>query len=190
MKKISELRINKTVSRPYRDENGNLDYEYLEFNLQYDPEVKDFQLRLFAKIIDFIFCLIIVIILYLLYFLIAKLLGFTPIVYDDLDFYCFAFLFMLILNSMLEYLSGKTLGKLIFRMQVVNENLQKPKLGICFKRNFLSIIYLFTFFRRLATPSGLNYRAHNSICKTYTIFNKDKNYILSLMDDESDLTDE
>ena len=102
MKKISEIKIAKEVSRIKFDENRNRYRENLIFDVRYNPTDIDVEKkRTNAKIIDVVLGLILSIIL-------VKIIRFNAGFFDYLSF---TILIVFILNSILENLYGKSVGK-------------------------------------------------------------------------------
>ena len=64
-KKISEITIESNVRRIKRDSSGQRYNEYLTFNIGYNPTIKNFSIRLFAKFIDIVLFSIVAIVLYI-----------------------------------------------------------------------------------------------------------------------------
>lgn len=178
MKKISEVITLKTINRPYRDSKGEQAYEELEFELPYNPNLpdKDIFIRVFARVTDLI--------LYgILAFMIDIILmvSFKNLKFDLLDCFAEALIISLILNPFLEHKTGKTLGKLIFKIQVIDEYCHHPSLLISYKRNFLSLANVVLMFRMLPAHSGMKHNQHNEMCNTYTVYDKDITQIVNLI---------
>ena len=174
MKRISEILIKKKVKRPKRDSNGNRYHENLVFNLPYNPTINEIHFRIFAKVIDFI-----------IYIILSNLIYITINRYsfDDYEIYSASLILLLLINPILESKYGKSLGKVIFKIQVIDDYCKYPKLKKSYKRNFFSLINVFNLLRPVAGKIGfIKNNKHNEICKTYTIRDKDKLEIINLME--------
>ena len=166
MKRISEIIIKKKVRRPRRDSNGNRYQEDLVFNVPYNPTIKFFQIRVFAKAIDFVLYIILTILIYV---------AINRISFDDYEIYSASLILLLLINPLLESKYGKSLGKVIFKIQVIDDYGEYPNVKKSFKRNFFSLINVFNLLRPVAGKIGfIKNNKHNEICKTYTIRDKDK----------------
>ncbi len=164
-KKISEITIEKEVRRIKRDSAGKRSYEYLTYNLHYNPTVKNFSIRLFAKFFDLVFYAFIGIGIY--YFTGRKLS-------DLYEIYALSFVLLLLLNPVLEHQFGKTVGKKFLKIQVIDDEGKYPNLRLSYKRNLLSFVNVIQLFRPIPGELGIKNNKHNEICNTYTIFDKDK----------------
>ena len=173
LKKISEITIEKEVRRLRRDSQGNRYYEDLVFEVKYNPTIKEFSKRLITKIIDLIFYGLIAISVYVIigrYF------------FDDYEIYSASILLLLIINPLLESKFGKTLGKFILKIQVIDNEGKFPTLLISYKRNFLSLVNIFALLRPVPGKIGfIKNNKHNEMCGTYTILDKSKPEIIKLM---------
>ncbi|RZJ43192.1 MAG: RDD family protein [Chryseobacterium sp.] len=164
MKKISEIKIAKEVSRIKFDENRNRYRENLIFDVRYNPTDIDVEKkRTNAKIIDVVLGLILSIIL-------VKIIRFNAGFFDYLSF---TILIVFILNSILENLYGKSVGKYFLKIKVINDEGNNPSLLKSFRRNFLTLVHVLSGFRfkpaYAIEPLPLKRNYHNDVCKTYII---------------------
>lgn len=132
--KISELTEFRKVNRPTKKIiDGKRVYEKIEFELKYDPNIKNDSYRLFAKILD------ILIGIFLLYLLIKNdVIKLTPTVY-------FLPFFLIFLNSVMESIFGSSIGKFILWIEVVNDKCEHLTLLKSVERNFYSFLLFFSF---------------------------------------------
>jgi hypothetical protein len=173
MKRISEIIIKKKVSRPKRDSYGNRYQENLVFNVPYNPTIKDIQIRVFAKAIDFVLYIILTILIYA---------AINRVAFDDYEIYSTSLISLLLINPLLESKYGKSIGKVIFKIQVIDDYGEYPNVVKSYKRNFFSLINVFNLLRPVAGKVGfIKNNKHNEICKTYTIRDKDKFETIKLM---------
>ena len=173
LKKISELTTEKDVRRIKKDSNGNRYYEELTFDIKYNPTIRNFSIRLFAKFFDLIFYAILGIIIY-------KIIGQK---FKDLyELYSVSFVLLIVLNPILETFFGKSIGKFLFKIQIIDDYGDKPNLLLSYKRNALSIVNVFQLLRPIPGELGVKNNKHNEICKTYTISNKEKSKLFKMME--------
>lgn len=90
------------------------------------------------------------------------------------EIYALSFILLLPLNPILEHHYGKTLGKTFLKIQVIDDEGKYPDLRLSYKRNLLSFVNVIQLFRPIPGELGIKNNKHNEICKTYTIFDKDK----------------
>jgi uncharacterized RDD family membrane protein YckC len=164
MKKISEIKIAKEVSRIRFDENRNRYRENLIFDVRYNPTDIDVEKkRTNAKIIDVVLGLTLSIIL-------VKIIHFDAGFFDYLSF---TILIVFISNSILENLYGKSVGKYFLKIKVINDKGHNPSILKSFRRNFLTLVYVLSGFRfkpaYAIEPLPLKRNFHNAVCKTYII---------------------
>ncbi len=155
--RISETKIKKTISR-----RGEL-YEY-EFD--FNPNVENFNIRLFAKLLD---------------------IGFYWLVFYYLDKYFISFQYgyaifasIFILNAVFEYLFGTTFGKFIFRLEVIDDFGNSPSFLKLILKNLLLLNSVFCCLasrQMLTNPVCEDIHSHNKKTLTYTIYMKDKKSI-------------
>ena len=176
--KISELTTEKNVRRIKRDANGNRYQEELTFDIKYNPTIRNFSIRLFAKIIDLIIYIVLGMIFY-------KLIGRKFI--DMQELYAVSFILLIILNPILETFLGKSLGKFLLKIQIIDDFGNKPSLLLSFKRNALSFVNVFQLFRPIPGELGIKNNKHNEICKTYTISDKDKSELVEMLNNQRNL---
>jgi len=158
LKKISEIKIIKTVHRPVFDEYGNRYTEERQFIMKYNPCEESNVDRALAKLID----------LALFYIPISILIHEGPL--------RLLFSTILVINygATFEYLYGMTLGKAIFNLRVVDDNGVKPSFKISLKRNLLAPLNLLPDFRTFRFPdvdreTKYSMNLNNKICKTYVV---------------------
>lgn len=172
-KKISEITIEKKVRRLKRTSTGKKRYVNLSFKQKYNPTLDNFLIRLAAKFIDMF-----------IYFAIAiVIILFTNV--SSVDFYgifSIALIVLLVINPVLETAFGKTLGKLVFDLQVINDEAKFPSLWVSYKRNFFSLVNLFALLRPIPKNIGVvKNNKHNELCDTYTIYRSKMHEINELM---------
>lgn len=181
--KISEIKERKIIHRPTPDfdEYGKRIYHAYEYYLAYNPGFKGNETqRLFAKWIDMaVFTLI-------FHFIFNKIL----IVSILLSIPC-----VIILGSTTEFYWGTTLGKKIFRMKVIDDEGNYPKLLKSLQRNLLCLANFYPVFseytvktvamgRRTGTRMNFSMHLNNKICKTYIVKESKITEIKSLLDVE------
>ena len=106
LKKISEIQLTETVLRPKIDENGHLYVEEESCTVSFNPGIQSVYPRLIARIIDFV-------------------VYFIPLQFILIEiFYTafFAIIGVMVLGSVLEFLKGTTLGKAVFKLQVIADD--------------------------------------------------------------------
>lgn len=178
MKKISDLKVIKTVNRPTRarDKYGNRIYQNLDFKVPYEPAYKhNSYSRLAAKIFD--------------------LLIFFPFSYLIVQYFItalfFSIIFVIIYGTITETLYGKTIGKNIFKLEVLNDFAKKTNLLKSFFRNLISPLNLTPryYYNRNNHPMlaygdsfiVFNMNLNNFICDTYVIKKDKKEEILKML---------
>lgn len=164
MNKISEIKVAKEVSRIKFDEHRNRYRENLIFDVRYNPTDIDVeQKRTYAKIVDVILGLILSIALF-------KIIHFNA---DFLDYISLTILIVFILNSILESLYGKSMGKFVLKIKVIDDESNNPSILKSFRRNFLTLVHVISGFRfkpaYAIEPLPLKRNFHNAVCKTYII---------------------
>lgn len=170
--KISELKEIRKVNRPTKKIiDGKRVYEEIEFEIRYDPNIRNDSYRLFAKIIDILIGIII------LYFLVNKhFIELTPTVY-------FLPVFLIFLNSVLESIFGSSIGKLILWIEVVNDKCKHLNILKSFERNFYSFLLFFSIpFLRSASADTLDYYDKKMKEKyIYFISKREKEKIMAML---------
>ena len=157
-KRISNAKTYKTVTR--RGEN----FEY-EFPL--NPNLDEFWIRLFAKVFDYG--------LYLgIFYLIDRIL-----IEKSTYPYLLAFLALFIINPIFESLTGRTFGKYVFGMRVIDDFGENPSFLTSFIKNLLQLFSIAFYVLSSATILEDEMFFHNKRTFTYTIWNKDKEKILT-----------
>lgn len=157
-KRISNAKTYKTVTR--RREN----FEY-EFPL--NPNLDEFWIRLFAKVLDYGF--------YLGIFYLIDRISIGKSIYP----YLLAFLALFIINPIFESLSGRTFGKYVFGMRVIDDFGENPSFLTSFIKNLLQLFSIAFYVLSSATILEDEMFFHNKRTFTYTIWNKDKEKILT-----------
>lgn len=168
MKRISELKERKITRRATRnfDSEGRRIYDEFEYDLPYNPTHKENEReRLYAKIIDLI-----------LFFLIFHF-GFNKIIIVSLFF---SIASVLIYGAVSESIFGTTLGKKLFKLKVIDDFGNYPKILKSMFRNVLSFANFFPVFEDIVSGPNSNYEAskttmhfsmhmNNKLCKTYIV---------------------
>lgn len=168
MKRISELKERKITRRATRnfDSEGRRIYDEFEYDLPYNPTHKGNEReRLYAKIIDLI-----------LFFLIFHF-GFNKIIIVSLFF---SIASVLIYGAVSESIFGTTLGKKLFKLKVIDDFGNYPKILKSMFRNVLSFANFFPVFEDIVSGPNSNYEAskttmhfsmhmNNKLCKTYIV---------------------
>lgn len=166
--RISELKIKKIIHRPTQnfDESGNRIYNEFEYDLPYNPTHKGNEReRLFAKIID------------LIPFLLIFHFVFDKIVIASL---LLSIAGVLVFGSILESVFGASLGKKIFKLKVIDDFGNNPKILKSAFRNILSFANFFPVFSDFEpepneywakSGSRFNFSMHlnNQITKTFIV---------------------
>lgn len=169
--KISEIKILKKVNRPTNDQDGNRIYKEVEFELDYDPTIKNDLYRLFAKIIDIAVVMAVMVLLYK-----------NEMIEINTTFYVLP-LVLILLNSILESVIGSSIGKLIFWMEVVDDECKHLNLLKSIERNAYSFLLIFSMpIVRHFTAKIIEYydRKMSEKC-IYVISKRKKPEILKLM---------
>lgn len=173
MKPISEIIIEKHVRRMRRAKDGKRYVEEKTFLLNYNPSVQHPTPRIFAKTVDILLFAAVGI---AIYFTIER--NFE----SDLEILCIGLILHFLVNPYFEAKLGKTIGKYLFGMQVINDYGGYPSLAISYKRNFLSLfssIISLTVLPRQKFPIKSDY--HNYICKTWVTPDSEKENALKLI---------
>ncbi|MCD1117753.1 RDD family protein [Chryseobacterium turcicum] len=134
MKRISELKIKKTIHRPTQsfDKLGNRIYNVFEYDLPYKAEFSgNEKQRIFAKIIDA-----------MPFFLIFFFLFQQPAILSLI----FSIPSVILFGAILETLFGTTLGKTILKLKVIDDNGNYPKILKSLWRNFLCLVIFYPVF--------------------------------------------
>lgn len=163
--RISNIKVNKIIRRPSKfiDENGNRIFEEYEYDFQYTPYFKNRETqRLLAKIID----------------LIPFILLFN-IKFNFLQSLFYSIPLVINYGTMSESIFGKTFGKRIFSLVVIDDFANNPKFLKSLKRNVLCLINFFPTFTDKQDRAGVWYTAmnfnmqlNNKLCKTYIVKEK------------------
>ncbi len=168
---ISEFRKKYKTVREYPNKEGEIVVRTLEFELADNPSIKNFDHRIFAKLID--------VGLYSIF-----LFGFwflTGIWFRSfLEIIIGAVLLMVFLNSVLETITGTTIGKTFFALSVINDYGKNPPLWRSLVKNFYSLFMVLFAFRRIPSQSSLiRQNQHCTVVKLYVIKNSDKENIIN-----------
>ena len=155
--RISKTKIHKTVSRRN---------ELFEYEFPLNPNLEKFNLRFLAKLIDFGF-----------YYLISV---FIKNNFESLEFVPFftAFLSLFLINPIFEFLTGKTVGKFIFGLEVIDDKGTKPSFLISYMKNLLQLGIIIVFVASYSSFWEDEIFFHNKKTLTYTIKAKNKKEIL------------
>ncbi|WP_426473957.1 RDD family protein [Chryseobacterium balustinum] len=168
MKRISELKERKIIRRATRnfDSDGNRIYNEFEYDFPYNPTHKGNEReRLYAKVIDLI-----------PFFLIFHY-GFNKIIIVSLFF---SIASILIYGTISESIFGTTLGKKLFKLKVIDDFGNYPKILKSLFRNILSFTNFFPVFEDIVSGPNSSYEAskttmhfsmhmNNKLCKTYIV---------------------
>ena len=166
--KISELKIKKIIHRPTRnfDVEGKRIYDEFEYDLPYKANfINNERQRIFGKIID-------TIPLFLIYFFIFH----QPAIFS----FFLSIPSVILLGTITETLWGTTLGKKIFKIKVIDDFGNYPKILKSFWRNLLCLVTFYPFFDDFIPPPNeilgiehkeTNFTMHmnNILCKTYIV---------------------
>jgi hypothetical protein len=101
-KRISELRIEKQTQRIEVDALGKQHVENIFYIAKYNPTIRDFNVRLFAKVVDLVLYGALAVMLY-------RLIGRGML--DVRELLAAALVVLMIVSPYLESKYGKTLGK-------------------------------------------------------------------------------
>ena len=156
--RISNVKTYKTITR----QGKKYDYEF-----PLNPNIDGFWIRLFAKLFDYG--------IYLgLFYLINRLL-------IEINLYPFliAFLALFIINPIFEWLTGSTFGKYFFGMRVIDDFGENPSFLTSFIKNLLQLFSIVFLILSSSTILEDEMFFHNKRTFTYTIWNKDKEKIIT-----------
>ncbi|MCJ8152696.1 RDD family protein [Chryseobacterium sp. SSA4.19] len=184
--KISEIKERKIIHRPTLnfDEYGKRIYHTYEYYLPYNPGFKGNETqRLLAKWIDM------VVFIFIFHFMFNRMLILSIL---------FSIPCVIISGAVTEFYFGTTLGKKIFKMKVIDDEGNYPKLSKSFLRNGLCLSNfkpVFSEYSRKTVAMGsrsgiqMNFSMHlnNTICRTYVVKESKLNEIKSLLDTEQPL---
>ena len=156
--RISNAKTYKTITRRGQE------YDY-EFPL--NPNIGGFWIRFFAKLSD--------------YSIYAGSFYLFDKMFTEINYYPFviAFLSLFIINPIFESLTGKTLGKYIFGMRVIDDFGDNPSFLTSFIKNLLQLLSIVFLILSSSTLLEDEMFFHNKRTFTYTIWNKDKEKILT-----------
>lgn len=164
MKKISELKIKKVIHRPTRqfDVSGKRIYNEFEYDLPYNTSFRNNERqRIFAKLIDLLP-------FFLIFFFIFHHPAFLSILYSIIS--------VILCGTLTETIWGTTLGKKIFRIKVIDDCGNHPKILKSLCRNFLCLATFKLIFNDYIPPldevlkiehKETNFTMHmnNKLCK-------------------------
>lgn len=167
--RISELKIKKIIHRPTQnfDVSGKRLYNEFEYDLPYQANFRNNEKqRIFAKLIDL-----------LPFFLAFYFIFQQPVILALV----FSIPSIILCGAVTETLTGTTLGKKIFKIQVIDDYGKHPKILKSLWRNFLCLIVFYPVFDDfIPIPIneivGMEHREtnftmhmNNKICKTYIV---------------------
>lgn len=165
-----------------RARDGGRYLEEKTFLMQYNPTTDLYLPRILSKFID------------ILLFVAAISVPFLSLYSGFADYLIVIFVSLilhLIINPIFEAKYGKTIGKLLFKIQVIDDFGQLPSLSLAYKRNLLS--FFSGYIALLATPRRTPYEVpyeykdpyekdyHNRKCKTWVISDSEKETALKLI---------
>jgi uncharacterized RDD family membrane protein YckC len=156
--RLSNVITYKTITR----QGEKYDYEF-----PLNPNIDGFWIRLFAKLFDYG--------IYLgLFYLIDRLL-------IEINLYPFliGFLALFIINPISESITGSTFGKYVFGMRVIDDFGENPSFLTSFIKNLLQLFSIVFLILSSSTILEDEMFFHNKRTFTYTIWNKDKEKILT-----------
>ena len=156
--RISNAKTYRTITR--RGEQ----YDY-EFPL--NPNIDGFWIRLSAKLLD-----------YGIYLGVSYLID-RYLTEVNLYPFLFAFLALFVINPIFESLTGRTFGKYIFGMRVIDDFGENPSFLTSFIKNLLQLFSIAFYILSSTTILEDEMFFHNKRTFTYTIWNKDKERILT-----------
>lgn len=156
--RISKTKVYKTISR--RNELYN-------YELPLKPNLEKFNPRFLAKLIDFGF-----------YFLICYTIKNNVETVSFLPFFP-SLISLFIINPLLECITGKTIGKFILGLEVIDDTGKKPSFLISYAKNLLQLGILIVFIASYSTFWEEELFFHNKKTLTYTIKTKERKDILS-----------
>ncbi|WP_312077416.1 RDD family protein [Chryseobacterium sp.] len=166
--KISDLKERRIIRRATRDFDleGNRIYNEFEYDFTYNPTEKGSEReRLYAKLIDLS--------LFILFFCFILSKTFVFLLF-------FSIAAVLISGSISETFFGTTLGKKIFKLKVIDEQRDHPRMIRSICRNILSFANFWPVFSDFepepnqywaASGTRLNFSMHlnNQITKTFIV---------------------
>ncbi|MBL3550178.1 RDD family protein [Chryseobacterium sp. KMC2] len=160
--RVSELKVHRIIRRPSKivDKYGNRIFEEYEYDFKYNPYFKNSETqRLFAKIIDILPFILILIFLCNLTVLQSLL---------------WSVVLVMMYGAISETIFGKTLGKKIFNLMVIDDFAHKPSLSRSLKRNILCLINFFPTFTDQQNKTVMNFNMYlnNKFAGTYIIKEK------------------
>ena len=157
-KRISNSKTYKTITR-----RG----ESIEYEFSLNPNLDGFWIRLFAKTFDYGFYLSV-------FYLIDRFL-----IEESLYPFLLAFLALFLINPILETLTGRTFEKYVFGMRVIDDFGETPSFLTSLIKNLLQLFSIALIILTSTTLLEDEMFFHNKRTFTYTIWNKDKEKILT-----------
>ena len=175
--KISKLREIKTVHLPtqYFDSEGNRLYDEFEIEINFTSTIKTKGIeRFFAKIIDLTPFVIFFHFLFSLSWIQSVLISIP---------------FTILINSVLEFYYGKSFGKFILKIKVMDDEGNHPNLTKSFLRNLYSLANLFPSYsvtaRDFPTPAPATFAVYGrSFFSMHLNLKWTKTYILDFKEIE------
>lgn len=178
--RISELKVHRIIHRPSGmvDKYGQRLFEEYEYDFKYNPYFKNSETqRLLAKIIDIFPWILILIFLVNLTVLQSLLISIALVI---------------VYGAISETIFGKTLGKKIFRLIVVDDFAHKPSLSRSLKRNIFCLVNFFPTFTDQQDRTGvwitvMNFNMHlnNKFAKTYIVKEKMLKEIIEMLKEQT-----
>lgn len=173
--KISELHTDRTVIRKSRQPDNSISDEEKTFEIPYNPNVEILYWRLFAKLIDISIIIGIMTALSKLNILNTN---------DGIVLFPIFIFGVVIVIPTIESLTGTSLGKIVFGLEIVDDNCEKLTIPFSFRRNFyayylilLSLIPMVNYLEK--------YEAWQSTKKFYVIKRNNKAKIKNMMENKS-----
>ncbi|MBI3237318.1 MAG: RDD family protein [Flavobacteriia bacterium] len=181
MKTIEDIKIEKTLYRKEKDENGNLiEVPYTKSSVR-SPEVVSQGVRFGYYLIDLV-------IYYILSFIVGFVLALTVDMYNtpDLLLNVIAIIVLYVYYVCFEGFFGATIGKMILGYSVIDQYAEKPAFTTIMLRTVCRLVPFEAF-------SCLGERGwHDQWSKTYVVRNSEKaelRKLLGKMDENNDLID-
>jgi uncharacterized RDD family membrane protein YckC len=169
--KISELNTVKTITRKVRKSDSSISDQKKNFKIPYNPNVEILFQRFFSKIIDMGTIIGIIVLLNKYGFLNTN---------DGYILLIIFFIGTIILIPILESLSGFSFGKILFGLEIVDDNCNKLTIPFSIYRNFY--LYILLILSLIPMKNYIDkYEVWQFKNKFYVIKMKNKNRILTMM---------
>jgi len=169
--KISELNTVKTVIRKVGKSDSSISNQKKTFKIPYNPNVEILYQRFFSKIIDMGTIIGIIVLLNKYGFLNTN---------DGYILLPIFFIGTIILIPILESLSGSSFGKILFGLEIVDNNCNKITIPFSIYRNIY--LYILLILSLIPMKNYIEkYEAWQFKNKFYVIKKKNKNRILTMM---------